>query len=146
MSESGEHPPNPTYQEIREEIAETTEPQEAKETSVPPDPAEATEGRRSVLHEQVENVPSKRKWKQRLRKDIACEKCGKVFSSNTRRHLCVPKASGEAPPPPPASPAQRHAVAPGRVRMTYDDVRTFLTEERTKYRAAQRDAWVGSLF
>jgi hypothetical protein len=146
MSESGEHPPNPTYQEIREEIAETTEPQEAKETSVPPDPAEATEGRRSVLHEQVEKVPSKRKWKQRLRKDIACEKCGKVFSSNTRRHLCVPKASGEAPnvaPPPPVSPRRQRSTEP---RLTIDDVRTFLTEERTKYRAAQRDAWVGSLF
>jgi hypothetical protein len=93
------------------------------------------------VDERVEKVL--RKWKQRPRKDVACEKCGKVFSSNTRRHLCVPKASGEAPPPPPVSPRRQRSTEP---RLTIDDVRTFLTEERTKYRAAQRDAWVGSLF
>ena len=102
---------------------------------------------------QVAAAQAQKKWPQRKRKDVTCEKCGKVFSSNTRRHLCVPKASGEAPPPPPpASPAQRHAAAPGRVhaspaiQMTYDDVRAFLTDERTKYRAAQRDGWARSLF
>ena len=143
MGESGELP-EPTYQEIREatqgvplhEIADAVEPVDAKETPVQPDPVD----------DRVEKKPDppKRKWKQRPRKDITCEKCGKVFSSNTRRHLCVPKASGEAsnvaPPPPPVSPVARQRV------LTYDDVRTFLTEERTRYRAAQRDAWVGSLF
>ena len=135
MGESGELP-EPTYQEIRDEIAETDEPQAAKETSLRADPVEERAEKKSD--------PPKRKWPKRPRKDVTCEKCGKVFSSNTRRHLCIPKASGEAPnvapPPPPVSPVARQRA------LTYDDVRTFLTEERTKYRAAQRDAWVGSLF
>ena len=54
-------PAEPSYQEIREEIAE---PQEAKET-----PAQADD----PVDERPEKDPPKRKWKQRPRKDVRCE-------------------------------------------------------------------------
>ena len=144
MSESGELPDpeglapsslpaEPSYQEIRDEIANTAEPQEAEET-----PAEMQE------RPGKNPDPPKRQWERRPRKDLTCAKCGKVFSSNTRRRNCIgPKESA----PPEAMGAPRPLSPPKEKRaLTLDEVRSSLSEERTKYRAAQRDAWVGCLF
>lgn len=141
MSESGELPEAPTYQEIREELAETNEPQVAKETSLQADHVED--------RAEKNPGPPKRKWKQRPRKDVKCEKCGKAFSSNTRHHLCVegsvPLTRGKENIRP--EPRAEVRGPPPRAPLTYDDVRSFLTEERSRYRAAaQRDAWIGALF
>ena len=140
MDEGGELPDPPTepsYQEIREEVAGP----EAKETPLQAVP----------LEERPEKDPPKRKWKQRPRKDVTCPICGKVFSSNTRHHKCIPCNQGKEGCRATASPrgeslAIRAERAEPRPPLTIDEVRTFLTEERTRYRAAQRDAWVGSLF
>jgi hypothetical protein len=138
MSESGELP-EPTYQEIREEITETIEPQEANPVKDQVERAEPVKRAEPVQEHQVPDPP-KKKWPQRKRKDFTCEKCGKVFSSNTRRHVCVAAAP---PEPRKVSPS---VSPPAQRQLSYDEVRAFLTDERTRYRAAQRDAWVGSLF
>ena len=114
---------------------------------------------------QVAAAQARKKWPQRKRKDVTCAKCGKVFSSNTRRHKCVSLKENEMSPPRETPPEGCSFVAPKRARpyttdiksvaemsprapppLTMDMVRTFLTEERSRYRSAQRDAWVGSLF
>ena len=116
-----------------------------------------------------------RKRRKRERKDVPCQKCGKMYSSNTRHHKCTPQAPPEEPPPPPPpspkseekpEPSEELPIAPKPKRssrsrsklprpppvpiearrVTLDEVRSFLVEDRQRHRESKRGVWLGALF
>ena len=108
------------------------------------------------LDTQNEDLDPPKKRKPRQRKDVVCNTCGKVLSSKTKSHKCVPptgfvKVSDVSLPAPSLPPTKMDTPrdippAPAQREITIDDVRGFLVKEKAARTEHRRNTWISSLF